>query len=159
MRRIFALLFVLALAAPVAATGSVRAPGDGTLSVRDLDGYVWVRAQGAIIGRCDECTFRLDDLTTSDAGVPLVTGWERARDVDGDGSFEWFRGRDVRWRVIGGRYLLRVHQGRDIDLSVVGKGLVKLRGTAGTFALNDSDPITVTPELHVMQLAPVLAPA
>jgi hypothetical protein len=153
MRRLVVLCTLLALAVPVAAGASTRAVGDGTLSVRDLDGVpagisvsIRVTAQAGLIGRCDQCAFRLDDLRPNDASDPLVTGAERSRDVDGDGEDEFFSGRDVRWKIVGGGYWLKIRQGRDIDLSVVGKARVRLRGTSGTYVVNDGAEKLVPPD-------------
>jgi hypothetical protein len=165
MRRVVAFLSVLALAAPFAASGSVHVAGDGTLSVRDLEGLpngisVSIRATGAVIGRCDQCSFRLEDLTMNDAGVPVVTGAERERDIDKDGEVEFYSGRDVRWKVLGGRYWLKIRQARDVDLSVVGRGTVlRLRGTAGTYSVNDGADKNVLPTSEPFFLSAPTTPA
>ncbi len=166
MRRLVVFSTLLALAVPVAAGASTRAVGDGTLSVRDLDGVptgisvsIRVSGQAGLIGRCDQCAFRLDDLRPNDANDPLVTGAERALDVDGDGQHEFFSGRDVRWKIVGGGYWLKIRQGRDIDLSVVGKARVRLRGTNGSYAVNDSVEKAVPPDFAIFWLgAPPATP-
>jgi hypothetical protein len=159
MRRLVVLCTLLVLALPVSAGASTRAVGDGTLSIRDLVGVptgvslsVRVTQQAGLIGRCDQCTFRLDDLRPNDTSTPLVTGAETRRDDDGDGEAEFFSGRDVRWKVVGGGYVLKVRQGRDIDLSIVGKARVRLRGTEGAYSLNDGPEKPVPPEFAIFWL-------
>jgi hypothetical protein len=159
MRRLVVLCTLLGLALPVAAGAATRAAGDGTLSVNDLVGAptgisvsIRVPQQAGLIGRCDQCAFRLDDLTLNDDTSSLVTGAERRVDVDGDGEHEYFSGRDVRWKIVGGGYRLRIRQGRDIDLSVVGKARVLLRGTEGTYSVNEGAEKPVPPEFALIWL-------
>ena len=146
MRRLVVLCSLLVLALPLAAGASTRAIGDGTLSVNDLAEVrpgiavsVRVMQQAGLIGRCDQCSFRLDDIRPNDLtlAAPLVTGAETVKDIDGDGEEEFFSGRDIRWKIVGGGYALKIRQGRDIDLSVVGKARVRIRGVNGTYSVND----------------------
>src|SRR6266511_1976647 len=60
--RIVVPVTLLVLALPIAASAGMRTPGDGTLSVRDLDGYVLVQAKGGVIGRCDQCSLFVNEL-------------------------------------------------------------------------------------------------
>lgn len=166
MRRLVVLCTLLALAVPVTAGASTRAVGDGTLAIRDLVGVptgvslsIRVTQQAGLIGRCDQCTFRLGDLRSNDTSTPLVTGAETSRDVDGDGEDEFYSGRDVRWKIVGGGYWLKIRQGRDIDLSVVGKARVRLRGTEGTYAVNEGAEKPVPPDFAIFWLGtPPVAP-
>jgi hypothetical protein len=144
MRRIVVPLTLLALALPIAASAGVRTPGDGTLSVRDLDGYVMVSAKGGVIGRCDQCRLFLDERQGADEIVPVVSG-ARGIDVDADGAKERYAGKDLRWKVIGGSFVMIVRAGTDVDLSVVGKGNVSIFGTNGLYSLNGGDPLQVAP--------------
>jgi hypothetical protein len=146
MRRLVVLCTLLGLVLPVAAGAAPRAVGDGTLTVRDLaevrTGIFSVRIrvtqQAGLIGRCDQCAFRLDDIRPNDLDIatPLVTGAETRLDLDSDGEEEYFKGSDVRWKMVGSGYVLKIRTGRDIDLSVVGKARVSLRGVDGTYSLN-----------------------
>jgi hypothetical protein len=152
MRRLVVFLTLLALAVPIAATASTNAPGDGTLSVRDLDGRVTVYARGAVIGRCDQCTLMLDEREGADTISPVVSG-AKGVDLDDDGAKERFVGKDLRWKVIGGSFKMVVRSGTDVDLSVVGKGpRVAIAGTNGTYSLNAGDTAFVLPELNVFPL-------
>jgi hypothetical protein len=144
MRRIVVPLTLLALALPIAASAGVRTPGDGTLSVRDLDGYVMVSAKGGVIGRCDQCRLFLDETAGADEIVPVVSG-ARGVDIDADGAKERYAGKDLRWKIIGGSFRMIVRGGTDVDLSVVGKGNVAIFGTKGSYALNGGDPLQVAP--------------
>jgi hypothetical protein len=143
MRRLVVLCSLLVLALPLAAGASTRAIGDGTLSVNDLAEVrpgvsvsIRVTQQAGLIGRCDQCSFRLDDIRPNDLTIaaPLVTGAETVKDIDGDGEEEFFSGRDIRWKIVGGGYVLKIRQGRDIDLSVVGKARVRIRGVDGRYS-------------------------
>ena len=163
MRRLVVLATLLAFLVPATAGASPRAAGDETLSVRDL---VWAgtgpsisitRAKGALIGRCDQCGFRLEDGIGG--GDAIVMGAERAFDIDRDGDVEFYRGKDVRWKIIGGSFQLTVRQGRDIDLSVVGKANVKLRGAEGKYAVNGGESLPVPPEFAVFELGSTLVVA
>lgn len=136
MRRSLFLCALAALCLPVLATGAVS---DGTLSVRNATGQIRIDAKGAVIGRCDSCRFILNDKVEGDGGAPVVSGAESARDIDDDGDREWFQGTNVRFRLVGGSYRLWI-SGKDVDLSVVGQGRVRLRGTAGTYSLNGDEP-------------------
>jgi hypothetical protein len=156
MRRLVVLLTVLALAIPLAAGAAVRTPGDGTLSVRDLDGYISVSAKGGVIGRCDQCSLFLDERRDADEIVPVVSGARKVDDIDFDGANERFSGKDMRWKVIGGSFRMIVRNGVDVDLSVVGKGKVWIFGSKGQYVLNGGQSTFVPegPPPVLFQLAP-----
>ena len=151
MRRLVVLVTLLALSVPFAASAAVRAPNDGSLSVRDLNGKITVFARGAVIGRCDQCTLILDEGLGADELTPVVSG-ARGIDVDDDGAKERFVGTDLRWKVLGGAFRMYVRNGFDVDLSVVGQGRrVAIAGTDGTYVLNGQKAF-VLPELVVFPL-------
>lgn len=161
MRRLVVLCSLLVLALPLAAAASTKAVGDGTLSVNDLAEVrpgiavsIRVTQQAGLIGRCDQCAFRLDDIRPNDlsATTPLVTGAETIKDIDGDGEEEFYSGRDVRWKIVGSGYLLKIRQGRDIDLSVVGKARVRLRGVDGSYSMNDGPEKAVPLDVAIFWL-------
>jgi len=156
MRRLVVLTTLLALALPAASSAAVRAPGDGTLSVRDLDGSITVLAKGGVIGRCSQCVLILDEWKTDEI-LPVVTGAGVNRtDLDDDGSKERFAGKDLRWKVMGGSFSMKVRNGVDVDLSLVGKGRVLgIRGTNGTYVLNGGDLQFVLLTSLSFQLNPV----
>jgi hypothetical protein len=158
MRRPLVLVTLLALATPFAAAAAVRAPGDGTLSVRDLEGTITVRvwSKGGVIGRCDQCNLFLNErVGAEDELVPIVSG-ARGIDTDDDGASERFVGPDLRWKIMGSPFRMLVRRGVDVDLSIVGKGRVTLQGTNGTFVLNGENTETVvTGASRSFQLHPV----
>jgi hypothetical protein len=142
MRRTVVLMTLLALAAPFAATAAMRAPGDGTVSIQKLDGLTVIKARGAIIGRCDQCSLLLDErYPAADTISPIVSG-AKGRDIDADDTKERFVGTNVRWKVIGGNFRAVV-RGTNVHISVVGKGSVRIQGTAGTYVVNDSEIQTI----------------
>lgn len=152
MRRIVVFLTLCALAAPVAAYAVPRALGDGTLAVRDLNGYFAVQAsRGAIVGRCDRCVLRIEELRDDSPIDPRVFG-AKATDLDGDGDNDRFVVRDGRWKIIGGAFLMRVSNATDVDISLVGRGRASLRGTAGTYSVNGGDYLAVPTETTQLQL-------
>ena len=91
MRRLVVLTTLLALALPSAASAAVRTPGDGTLSVRDLDGSIKVLVKGGVIGRCSQCVLLLDEWKTDEI-LPVVKG-AKGTDLDDDGAKEGSRAR------------------------------------------------------------------
>lgn len=161
MRRPVVFVTLLALATPFAAAAAVQAPGDGTLSVRDLDGTITVRiwSKGGVIGRCDHCNLFLDErVGAEDQLAPVVTG-ARGVDTDDDGAKERFVGPDLRWKIMGSPFRMVIRRGVDVDLSIVGKGSVTIQGTNGTFVLNGAETETVvTGASRAFQLHPAPLP-
>jgi hypothetical protein len=151
MRRIVVFLTFCALAAPAVAYTATRGPGDGTIAVRDLNGYFWVQAKGGIVGRCDRCILRIFEVSEGAPIDPRVFGAE-ASDLDGDGDNDRFVVRDGRWKIIGGLFRVRVGNATDVDISLVGRGRATLRGTAGTYSVNGGDFLAVPTELTPLML-------
>ena len=144
MRRLVVFMTLLALALPGVASATVRAPGDGTLSIRDLDGSLKVLVNGGVIGRCSQCVLLLDEWKTDEI-LPVVKG-ARGTDLDDDGAKERFAGKDLRWKVMGGSFSMIVRNGVDVDLSLVGKGSIRwIRGTNGEYVHNGGDAQSVLP--------------
>jgi hypothetical protein len=154
MRRLVVFTTLLALALPAGASAAVRAPGDGTLSVRNLDGSIGVVATGGVIGRCSQCVLELDEWKTDEI-LPVVTG-AKGTDLDDDDSKERYAGKDLRWKVMGGSFKMIVRRGVDVDISLVGKGRVRwIRGTDGTYVLNGGETQFVLPASLSFQLNPI----
>jgi hypothetical protein len=69
-----------------------------------------------------------------------VSGEEFHKEIDA--QTDVYRGTKVRFRIIGGTFKIRV-QGRGINLSLVGKGSVTLKGAGtdadGTYAVNGQE--------------------
>lgn len=147
MRRTVVFVTLLVLATPFAASAGVRAPGDGTLSVRDLEGTISVTiwSKGGVIGRCDRCTLFLDErVRDGEELLPVVAGTRRSVDLDEDGANERFVGTELRWKVMDSPLRMVVRRGVDVDLSIVGKGRFSIQGYGGTFVLN-GESFNVTP--------------
>jgi hypothetical protein len=162
MRRTVVFLTLLALATPFAAAAAVHSPGDGTLSIRDLEGTITVRiwSKGGVIGRCDQCSLFLDERVNAEEDlVPIVSG-ARGRDIDDDAASERFVGRDLRWKVMDSPLRMVIRRGVDVDLSIVGKGRFMIQGTNGTFVLNGKETQEIIPgatfasPLHPVPLGP-----
>jgi hypothetical protein len=132
MRRVLALLVLAGiLAVPAAATASTSSRGDvndGTLSVRNGVGRVWIGARGAVIGRFDTGYVKIFDPADGDPVELQVWGAEHHRDITD--TTEVYSGTNVRFRI-SGRFRVTVG-GSDIDLSAVGQGRFGLHG-------NDTD--------------------
>jgi hypothetical protein len=147
VRRLLLPALVALLAVPAVALARPSALDDGTLVVKNGDGYVFVSGRGAIIGSCNYCRVRTFDPDPDDGTGPIVNGAEDHDDVaDGVDVYE---GSDVRFRMIGGAFKVRIW-GSGIDLSVVARGWGRIKGydsNTGWYALNGSDRRTLPDEL------------
>jgi hypothetical protein len=153
MRRLALLALFAALAVPATALAAQRAADDGTLSVVNGDGVINVVARGGVIGSCDQCRVWITDPVQGDGTGPIVAG---AEDMDllTDTKSKW-SGKDVRFKLIGGFFRLRV-VGSGITLYAVGKGSGSLRAATtntGTWALNDAVPRQLPDTMKPFQLA------
>ena len=143
MRRFFVLLpLVGALVIPGLAGSAPTAPGDGTLSVKDGKGTIVIWVKGGVIGRFAEGQITVTDQVPYDDRIPQVWGAEEELPVTEKKTV--YPGKNVRFLLTGGTYVVRINA-TDIDLSVVGKGVVKLRAApgvdnVGTFSLNGEEP-------------------
>jgi hypothetical protein len=168
MRLLLVPLSLLALLVPIASAGQLQR-GDGTLSIRDGRGTVVVQARGAVIGQVArfERNGRLviEDLDEVDGSDPRVLGadWSRLRD---DGT-PVYGGKAIRFRLIGGRFVLRVTNAVGLQLSVVGRGSVTLDGAGsvtsgigydGVFSLNGEPAESLPDEPETFLLRPPVAP-
>jgi hypothetical protein len=140
MRTFLALLASAALALPGLAWATSRAADDGTLSVKNGDGVIFVVARGTIIGACDKCRVSIIDPSPDDGAPPVVSGYEGHKDLSD--THDLYVGSDVRFRIVGGIFKLRV-SGDGIDLGVVAKGWGRIQGSdsnTGTFSVNGANP-------------------
>jgi hypothetical protein len=138
MRRILlSLTLLVALAMPAASAARVRTPNDGTLSVRDARGTITLQGRGAVIGSIGRGSVTINDPVDGDGTGPIVTGdeWSKERS---ETTTTW-GGTRVRFRIIGGTFKIVV-KGRGINLSMVGKGNVTLKGLGtdddGSYSVN-----------------------
>jgi len=141
MRKIFALLGLLALALPVAGVAGLRT-GEGTLSVEDGNGRVTLLARGGVIGRLERGTVTIFDLTPEDANDPVVFGDDKPVRFIGETGIQ-YAGTSLRFRLVGGGFRI-VITGRGIDLSVVAKGSGSIAaearvGDPGVYSLDGAD--------------------
>jgi hypothetical protein len=134
-------LISLLAAAAVASAALAVTSADGELSVDAGRGKVTVDARGGIIGRFTDGRVSILDLTPDDAFTPVVFGDELPPVFLTNGAVV-YRGTNVRFRLVGGRYRVFVHA-VGIDLSAVGNGLVWLESdgsrTPGTYSLEGDD--------------------
>ena len=139
MRRVLFACALFMLAVPAGTFATARAEGDGTLVVKNGTGVIHLATKGTVIGSCDKCTIWIDDPLESDGSGPIVTGFEGKQDLT-DTKSRW-SGSDVRFRLVGGFSRTRV-RGNGIDLYVVGRGSVTVRGflnNVGTYAVDGGE--------------------
>lgn len=160
MRRLSLILLSCLIVAPAALAGA-RAAGDGVLELRSVDGTVLVAGKGVVWGQMDKGRLAVNDLVAGDGEI-LVSGAVQKH----PGSCEQctvYTGRDIHFRVTGGRYRL-FFQGAGIDFSAVGVGSAQLTGDlmvddTGDYAL-DGGKWTAVPWLkHIVYFGVQPAPA
>ena len=153
MRTLLALLASAALALPGLAWAISGAADDGTLSVKNGDGVIFVVARGTIIGACDKCRVSIVDPSPDDGAPAVVNGAEAHKDVSD--THDIYSGSDVRFRLVGGFFKIRI-SGSGIDLGVIAKGWVRIQGSdsnTGTFSVNGAAPRLLPSEREVFTLA------
>ena len=150
MRILLVPICLLALLVPTAFAGDMQRSG-GTLSIRDGRGTVVVQARGAVIGQLVRLERNgklvIEDPVPGDGSQPKVVGADWARERP-DGTLV-YGGKAIRFRLIGGRFVLRITNVVGLQLSVVGKGKVTLDGAGslqqgvaydGVYSLNGDGP-------------------
>jgi hypothetical protein len=147
MTKPFVLLAVLALLVPAGAAAVRSDLGDGTLSIKDGRGTFTIAARGGIIGTFARGSVVITDPVADDGTGPIVSGDDWS--VDRNDTTTAYGGTKVRFRLIGGRFRIKV-QGTGVNLSLVGKGQVTLNGKGtgddGTYSVNGGTP-TPIPDL------------
>jgi hypothetical protein len=136
MRILLALFASALLGLPALAWAASSAADDGTLSVKNGDGIVFVVARGTVIGACDRCKVSIVDPSPDDGAPPVVDGAETHKDVSD--THDLYSGTDVRFRIVGGIFKIRV-TGYGVDLGVVAKGWGRIQAydsNTGTFSVN-----------------------
>jgi len=136
MRILLAVFASAALAVQALAWATSRAADDGTLSVRNADGVIFVVARGTIIGACDRCKVSIVDPSPDDGAPPVVDGAETHKDLSD--THDLYSGSDVRFRLVGGLFKIKV-SGYGVDLGVVAKGWGRIQAydsNTGTFSVN-----------------------
>jgi hypothetical protein len=138
MRTVLAVFASAALALPALGWATTRAADDGTLSVKNGDGVIFVVARGTIIGACDFCRVSIVDPSPDDGAPAVVNGAETHKDLSD--THDIYSGSDVRFRLVGGFFKIKV-SGRGIDLGVVAKGWGRIQAydsNTGTYSVNDA---------------------
>lgn len=122
---------------------------DGTLILRSVNGVVALGGKGSVIGQVVGKARLLIEDTDPNDGVPVVTGADRAVR---QGRFAvLYTGNDLRFRVLGGQFHLKV-VAATVNLSFVGRGAATLTpaGTLddGAYSLDGGDtyrPVMLAP--------------
>ncbi|MGH3104486.1 MAG: hypothetical protein ACRDN6_10385 [Gaiellaceae bacterium] len=169
MRRTLFLTLLAALAVPATAAALKLAPGDGTLSVRNGEGFVSLNLRGAVIGKIGAGTLEIDIAENEECASLSVFGEERKGerlklvDLNVVRTVCVFGGTDIRFRLVSGHQILRIRKAREVGVSAVGKGFVVLKGAGGLqdgqYALNGEDYASLPDELERFQLAAPTTPA
>ena len=123
-----------------AAVATPAAQPDGTLIIRSASGVLTLSGRGSVIGQVlGKARLLIEDADPSD-GVPVVSGYDK---VQRQSRFAvLYIGSDLRFRVLGGQFKLRLVAG-GISLSFVGRGTAALApaGTPddGSYSLDGGD--------------------
>jgi hypothetical protein len=166
MRRLLVPLLLIAAAFP-AVGFAVRTPApDGTLAVRDGRGKVQLdKVKGSIIGRFANGSITIEELSPDEGTEPVVRGYKSFR-WGRNGNTRTYTGKNVRFRLIGGRYRV-LFNGRGLFFSLVGRGRVMLDGNGslpdgvfydGFYSLNGTEEESLPDEPTWLGLAPVQPP-
>ena len=151
------LLIVLASLAVASTVGAASGPvgryakSDGTLSVQNGRGAFALQGmEGSVLGRIDKGTLTITDPDPNDAAAPVVRGyqWIKARS---ENTIQYGGKKPIRFRILGGRFDLRVESAVGVELSVVGRGRAMLDGAGftelglsdGEYSLNGTPYVTV----------------
>jgi hypothetical protein len=163
MRRLLVPLLLFAAAFPGAAY-SDRSADDGSLTVRDGRGKVQVTVRGSLIGRLGNGSLTVEELSPNEGAEPVVRGYRTFR-WGRNGKARTYTGRNVRFRLIGGRYRM-VFNGKGLHFSLVGRGRALLDGRGsleqgifydGFYSLNGTEEESLPDEptwLNLAQPAP-----
>jgi hypothetical protein len=165
MRRLLVPVLILAAAFPAAAYSDRGAP-DGTLAVRDGRGKVQLeKVRGSIIGRFASGSITIEELSPDEGTEPVVRGYKTFK-WGRNGNARTYTGKNVRFRLIGGRYKVTFNA-KGLFFSLVGKGRVVLDGTGsiedgifydGFYSLNGSEEESLPDEATSLSLAPTPPP-
>jgi len=152
MRSLLVVLASAALALPGLAWAASRAVDDGTLSVKNGDGVVFVSARGTIIGACDRCRVSIVDPSPDDGAPPVVTGYEGHKDLSD--THDLYLGTNIRFRIVGGVFRIKI-SGYGVDLGVVAKGWGRIQAydsNSGTYSVNGAARRLLPDEREVFTL-------
>jgi hypothetical protein len=146
MRRlVWFTVVAFALALPAAGFAVGDTDSDGTFSVKAGLGKITLNPfNGSAIGRVQRGSIKVTDPVADDGIGFDFFGTCDDRTRDKATSTTTCRGTNLRFRAIGGSYVIQI-KGMGVYLSVVGHGLVALDGRGdqqdvdadGTYSLND----------------------
>jgi hypothetical protein len=163
--RLLLVPFILLVAAFPSAALSGATAGEGSLAVRDGRGKVTLVVRGSLIGRYGNGSLTIEELSNDGDAVPVVRGYERVRWAR-NGNMRTYTGRDVRFRLIGGRYRVQFN-GKALYFSLVGKGRAMLDGNGsmenrifydGFYSLNGLEEESLPDEPTWLVLGPTPPP-
>jgi hypothetical protein len=152
MRSLLVVLASAALAVPGLAWAASSAVDDGTLSVKNGDGVVFVAARGTIIAACDKCRVSIVDPSPDDGAPPVVSGYEDHKELSE--TRDLYAGTNIRFRIVGGVFRIKV-AGYGIDLGVVAKGWGRIQAydsNTGTYSVNGGPRRLLPDEREVFTL-------
>ena len=150
--RTLALLACSLVVAVLAASAGAADPAPGSLSVDQGRGVVGLEIRGSILGRLGSGTLRVTDLTPRDPFGEIVYGKNLTDEERVGPRTVVYRGQGLRFRMLGGRYKVRV-VGTGIAVSAVGRGVVVLDGEAradestGLYSLTEGVDCSIEPTL------------
>jgi hypothetical protein len=119
-----------------AALATTSGATDGALAVKNADGRLIFNGRGGVIGHIGKGQVTIKDPNPNDGTGPIVNGADSTQSL-GERTTR-YSGTNMRFRIIGGAFTVTAY-GTDLDVSVIGRGLVTLDGTSttdGTYALN-----------------------
>ena len=163
MPRLLLLCAIAVVIVPVSSAAAGRGSGDGTLSVRNGEGAVRLDVRGAVIGRLGGGVLEVEEPKDGDCDALPVWGAEHERpylkvkDIELVITVCRFSGTNMRFRLAGGPQAVRITKGRDIDVSVVGRGTFLLKGNGGadgTYSVNGEPYLSLPDESRAFELSP-----
>jgi opacity protein-like surface antigen len=143
--RKFVLVVVLLLLLSVSAAAAARPvdKNDGTFAIKNAVGQITLTTKGSVLGRVDEGQIAIDDMSPG-GGEIQVQGWERKWTK---GGTAFYKGGNIRFRIIGGWYSLTV-TGIGVNLSAVGRGTVQGQGISEGLFSTDGSPFKAAPAVQ-----------
>ena len=141
---------IVAVAAFAVASAGAALDPPGSLSVDEGRGVVMLELRGSVLGRLASGAIRVTDLTPRDPFGEIVTGRNLVAEERIGPRTVLYRGQGLRFRMLGGRYRIRV-VGAGIALSAVGRGVVQLDGeprggeTTGLYSLTEGVDCSIEP--------------
>ena len=160
MRRL-CLPLLCGLVAVPAAVAAARATGDGVLELKAAAGSVVLSGtRGTVWGQMDSGKLVATDPLLGDGAI-FVSGAEGVQQKDDFVTV--YTGKDLHFRVTGGKYRLRF-KGAGIDLTAVGVGTAWLTGDAfsdpGDFSLDNGKwvPLPVLTRVYRFGVQPATTP-